>query len=400
VKFPERGSSQKAIDKLLRDFESSSGMDGKGLEKQLTGSYDLTGLTEVRELVSKTLIRFMEAELKFHSPKGMNQMAEDIVSMTGSLWGARNPAGLLTSGGTESNFIALYVARSLSGKTHGSVILPATVHPSLFKACDYLGLKSIRVSVGEDFRADPRAIADAIRDDTIAIAATCGVMPWGTIDPIVELGEIAHQNSLYFHVDAAWGGYFCPWLRELGYDIPEFGFRVKGVSSVSSEPHKRAFSLYPCGTMIFRDKQLLDYTTWQGSEPWTNYKTSGLLGTRPGSTVAVTWALFNYLGAEGYRKLTEESMKLTEDFIARTMEVPGLKCATEPKINVANIVSESVNMGTIKRRLKSRGWSFYDILGTPLTRSDALAVGLVPYHRKILPRFFDDLNRAVLAASP
>ena len=84
-----------------------------------------------------------------------NDIVEKVVELT---HGNRNVAGTLTSGGTESIFMSLKVARDLAIEKYGSdkefeVILPETIHPAFLKACHYLCLKPVISAIREDRRA-------------------------------------------------------------------------------------------------------------------------------------------------------------------------------------------------------------------------------------------------------
>jgi glutamate/tyrosine decarboxylase-like PLP-dependent enzyme len=167
------------------------------------------------------------------------------------------------------------------------------------------------------------------------------------------------------------------------------------VCSISGDPHKQGFSIYPAGAIIFRDEELLRLASFTATETGWTYSTPGLLGSRPGNTVAITWALFNYLGKEGYVKLSKKCMDLTMSFVESVQKIPGLECATIPKINLANVVSRKVNMDKVKERLANEGWIIFETNGKPFTRENAVALGIVPYHEKVLSVFLDRLEKIV-----
>jgi tyrosine decarboxylase/aspartate 1-decarboxylase len=144
--------------------------------------------------------------------------------------------------------------------------------------------------------------------------------------------------------------------------------------------------------ILFRNEEHLKLAGWSASVSGWTYTTPGLLGTRPGTHVAVTWALFNYLGREGYMRLSKKCMDLTMNFVEGVRRIPGLDSATVPKVNIATTISTSFNMDPVKKKLKDRGWFFWDANGSPMTRENAIAVGLVPYHQKAIPAFLKDLK--------
>ena len=119
----------------------------------------------------------------------------------------------------------------------------------------------------------------------------------------------------------------------------------------------------------------------------------GSTRTRPGNSIAATWAVFNFLGQEGYTKLSKKSFDLTNHFISEISKIPGFESPTKPKINIASVVSRTMNMDAVKQSLTELHWYFYNVNGPPLSRNNAFAVGIVPYHEKILPEFLGDLQK-------
>ena len=401
AKFPTSGSSFQSVQERLSKFERNAHAIAPDLYRMMSGGYPLTDLVGLQKVVKHALTRFMQTNRINPSEHGIREMEEDIVSKIGQISHSRTSNGLMTSGGTESNAIALLAAMGAAGGKRGSVVLPATAHSSFLKWCDWFGLKAISVPVREDFTVDPEKIRRAIRRDTIAIVANCGDPHWGVIDPIKEIGRVAEERSLYFHVDGAFGGLICPWLMRDGYNIPEFDFAVRGVSSVSADPHKTGFSVCPSGLLLFKDSHLMD--TARSRKVHSEYQqvrdAPGLLGSRPGSTVAVTWAVFNYLGQSGFMKLSRECYELVLAFIEGVGKIPGLSTASMPKTNIANAVSLSFNMDLVKSRLREAGWFIFESKGPPKTKENALIVSFYPWHKKVLPKFLGDIEKAAKEAT-
>ena len=112
---------------------------------------------------------------------------------------------VFTSGGTEAdNYAIKGVAEEL--KDEGKHIITSAIeHHAVLHACEYLEDKGFEVTylpVDEDGLVDPKAVADAIREDTILITIMLANNEVGTIQPIAEIGEIAKENDITFHTDA------------------------------------------------------------------------------------------------------------------------------------------------------------------------------------------------------
>ncbi len=383
-------------------LEKESFLDPASVEKNLNPAYHLALMPELRQVVEYALTLFMESNLL--APEiGTHRIEEEVISSVSELWNLSNGSGIITAGGTESNILALYAARNLAknvGKG-ASVILPSTAHPSFYKGCDWLGLQPVTVPVDSDFRVSPGKVQDAIRPDTIAIVATCGTFPWGTVDPIDEIGKISEERSIYFHVDGAYGGMILPWLEQGGVvNVSKFDFRVGGVSSISTDPHKMGFSIIPDGVIIFRNHEYRELASWRGMGVSREYSPTGFLGSRPGANVAIIWALFNYLGKQGYIELTKKSMDLTSRLVKDVLNIPNLECAAVPEINLTSIISKSVSMEKVKANLRKKGWFMYFQLdGTPMTYENTLTIGLSPRHEKMYDLLMHDLNDAAKGLS-
>lgn len=67
------------------------------------------------------------------------------------------------------------------------------------------------------------------------------------IDPIPEISDICHDNNIFLHIDATFGGFIIPFLKELGYDLHDFDFKLKGVSSISVDGHEMGGCAIPLG---------------------------------------------------------------------------------------------------------------------------------------------------------
>jgi glutamate/tyrosine decarboxylase-like PLP-dependent enzyme len=81
-------------------------------------------------------------------------------------------------------------ARETKGITDPHIVAPTTAHAAFDKAAEYFGMKTIRVPVGPDFRADPAAMQAAITPDTVVLVGSAPPFPHGIVDPIEELSEM------------------------------------------------------------------------------------------------------------------------------------------------------------------------------------------------------------------
>ncbi len=152
------------------------------------------------------------------------------------------------------------------------------------------------------------------------------------------------------------------------------------------------YAVPPAGALVFRDDEHKKLARWAYTEGLWGYATYGVLGIRPGSTVAVTWALFNHLGQAGYTRLSKKCMELTTSFVRDVQKIPGLTIVAKPKVNLVSVYSPTYNMDLIKRKLTERTWIFNSIDGKAITRENLITAWLLPYNEKTLPFFLKDLK--------
>lgn len=241
------------------------------------------------------------------------KLEKQLISDVAILYHGNNIMGNFTSGGTEGNIIALRIAKKYNTNCKKpKVIVSEAAHLSFEKFADLIGVKIEKAKLTQDFIVDVEDVRHKINKNTICLLGIAGTTGLGLIDPISELGEIAEENDLFLHVDAAFGGFILPFMAELGYTIPKWDFNVDAVNSITSVPHKMGNGIIPAGMFLIRNDELLKKLTFE-----VPYLAGGafhhfnLTGTRPGAPIIALWATFNYLGMEGYKNIVRECLENT-----------------------------------------------------------------------------------------
>lgn len=317
-------------------------------------------------------------------------LEKEVIQMLGSLLSNSHAAGNIVTGGTEANVLALWAFKNSRTTNRGEIVVPVSAHCSFDKAASLLGFKLVRAELNKRFQVDVKAVNEVVNDRTVALVGIAGTTSLGVVDPIRELSEIALENDLFLHVDAAFGGFVVPFLKELGYEAPEFDFHLAGVSSITIDPHKMGLAPIPAGGILFRNSELQRKITWKvpylagGETTQTTF-----VGTRSGASVIAVWTLLEHLGREGYAKIVERCMRLTWRLTEEIRQIRGLDIMVEPTTNVVGIKSDATDVRHVARELRSRGW----------------AVSLFPRHIRIvvmphvreehLESFVEDLRMVV-----
>jgi sphinganine-1-phosphate aldolase len=268
--------------------------------------------------------------------------------------------GTLTSGGTESIFNGVYIHREWAREEKGiqkpEMVVPITIHPAFHKAAHYLGVKMVAVAVDENFEADVEAMRARITPNTIALAGSAGNYPYGVIDPLEKLSDLALEHKIGLHVDGCLGGFILPWIEKLGYDIPPFDFRLPGVTTMSCDTHKYGYALKGTSTVLVRNHKLLRYQFFsKGDWPGGLYASPTIQGSRSGGLSAATWAAMVSMGEEGYLKAARLIMGTADKIRAGIAGIPEIKIAGKSTFLISMISSE-VDMYHVNDYLTSKGW--------------------------------------------
>ncbi|MFQ5887931.1 MAG: tyrosine decarboxylase MfnA [Candidatus Hydrothermarchaeales archaeon] len=283
---------------------------------------------------------------------GTKRLENEVIGILGALLKNEEAKGFLVSGGTEANIMALWVARNRAKKEKPEFIAPRTAHFSFEKASNLLNIKLIRAKTLPDHTVNVKDVERYITDNTVAVVGIAGNTEYGTVDDIEAMGEIATENSLYLHVDAAFGGFVVPFLEELGYPTKRFDFSIEGVSSITIDPHKMGMSPIPSGCVLFRNGSFLEHI--ETSSPYlTEKKQFTIIGTRSGASAASTYAVLKSFGREGYRDNVRRCMGLAMRLYG---EIKRMKFEViKPMMNIVVFNHDKIN--TIAKMLADKGWA-------------------------------------------
>ena len=292
--------------------------------------------------------------------KGTKAMEDEVITLLGDLLGKQDIHGHIITGGTEANIMAMRAARNFAkqenpGIKDPEIIVPKSAHFSFKKAADMLCLNIMEAKLDSDYKVDITSIEEMLSEKTVAVVAVAGTTELGKVDPVEDISNICLENNIYLHVDAAFGGYSIPFLTEMGYEFPKFDFRLKGVCSITIDPHKMGLAPIPTGGILFREKKYLDAMSIE--TPYlTEDRQSTIVGTRTGASTAATWALIKYLGREGYKKVSNQCMEITKLLYTGIIE-SGFEVVTEPQLNIVAFRSKSISVDELARKLENLGWA-------------------------------------------
>ena len=249
--------------------------------------------------------------------------------------------GLLTSGGSAANLVALVTAREWAGNPPDPVVyLSDQGHSSLERAARIMGIgmEYVRkIPTDAAFRMDLSALQEAIDRDRgaglhpLCVCGNAGATNTGATDPLHGIASLARKERLWFHVDGAYGGFavLTPEGKETFRGIEE-------ADSITLDPHKWLFQPYETGCLMVKDTRVLENAfrilpeylqdTALGEEQ-VNFADRGVQLTRRFRALKV-WMSVQMLGLGAFREAIRVSMDLAgraETFVlaSETLEMLG-----------------------------------------------------------------------------
>lgn len=343
---------------------------------------------------------FSENALNPMAFKSLKRFEHEVVQMTaGLLNGDGNVVGTMTSGGTESCLLPVLCCREYarSKRRHSGsspeMIAPETVHVAWDKAAKYFNVKMVKIPLREDFTVDTDVLKKKINRNTILIVASAPSYPHGVIDPIEDIGRIASEKNIPFHVDSCLGGFFLPFMEKIGYRVPKFDFRCEGVTSMSADVHKYGFGAKGASVLLYRNMEYLKHQFFIHPDwPGGVFASPALLGTRPGGPIAAAWAAMNSLGMDGYCEMARGIMETTRKLTAGINAVDGLKILGKPVMSVFAYGStdKKVSIFAVGDIMEDKGWHV-----DRLQRPEGLHAMVTPAHEAVADQYLLDLREAV-----
>lgn len=257
--------------------------------------------------------------------------------------------GVFVQGGTLGNLSALVAARhkaanalKAAGKPrpeNWKFICSAEAHSSLKAAAAVMDVEIIKAEVGDDGRLRGPAVQAALDlagDGVFAIVATGGTTNFGIVDKLDEIGKIANDNQIWFHVDGAYG-----LAGILAEESKPLFSGLELADSFIVDPHKWLFAPFDACALIYRDPEdgrqahtqhgeYLDTLTESGD--WNPSDYAYNLTRRPRGLPL--WFSLATHGIKAYRQAVSHNIQLAREIAEEIKRRPGFKLVREPELSV------------------------------------------------------------------
>ena len=287
----------------------------------------------------------------FYASPGAVQLENMVIRWMAEMVGFPKTAlGNLTSGGSIANLIAIVAARDskeiTSGKVYKSCIyLTKQTHHSVHKAIRIAGLQESNlreIEVDKKFKMNTNQLAIQIQEDLsnglipFLVIGSAGTTDTGAIDPLNDIASVCAQSKLWFHIDAAYGGFF------MLVDSQREKFSgIEKADSVTIDPHKGLFLSYGSGAVIIRDVEALKKSHYYEANYMQDitevFEEPSPADLSPELTKHFRglrmWLPLKLFGVQPFRKALEEKILLTEYFYQKVQEL-GFEVGPQPELSV------------------------------------------------------------------
>ena len=258
-------------------------------------------------------------------------------------------AGLLVSGGSVANLTALAVARHVMAgdSTQNAVVyLSRQVHTAVDRGLRILGMGEPqwrRIPTDSQFRMLPQALAAQMGEDRrqglrpLAVVASAGTTSTGAVDPLEAIAQVARENQVWFHVDAAYGGFAA--LTGRGREMLR---GIEQADSVVLDPHKWFYCPIETGCVLVRNgRQLLEtfrilpefLFDVEREEREVNFCDYGLQLTR-GFRALKIWMGVKTYGIAQIRAMIDQCLDLADYAAQGFAQSPRIEILTPPSLGI------------------------------------------------------------------
>ena len=381
---------------VLADLDRRQAKEPDVHGARLFGLVYPTGRDDLEELVLEVHRRYLfgNALNPFKFPELAALEGEVVAGVSSLVHVPDGGGGSMTSGGTESILMSMLVNRERArarGIERPQILAPVSAHPAYVKAAHYFDLDVVRIPLDDGYRADVREAERLIGPDTAVVVASAFTYPHGVMDPVTELAALAAEHGVGCHVDACIGGFMLPFLERIGIDVPQWDFRVPGVTEMSADVHKYGYAPKGASVVLHRDDDWFGYQAFLFDQwPAGLYGSPAIAGARPAAPIAAAWAVMSHLGIEGYTEIVHDLMSTVAKFRAAVDAIPDVEIVGDPIGPVLALRSDSINLYAVGDVMDDRGWNL-----NRNTEPPGLHVMLSPAHGAVVDALLVDLADAV-----
>ena len=345
------------------------------------------------EIAVKAFLRFIDTNAGDYSIfRNLARMERCVIRKLSLILGCESKrcSGYIVSGGSEANFLSLWLIRNFSRKAKGirrpEIVISPTTHYSVIKAANALNIKVKYASLNENYKIDVASIPEKISKNTIAIIGNVGSTELGFVDDIQSLSKIASEYNVALHLDAAYGGFILPFINSRIFP----GFRCENVLTITSDPHKTLFTPIPSGGFFVKDKALLKYIRFK-PKYLSKTPSETLTGTRCGASIAAIYAVIRFVWLNKIGEIHKKCYENALYFYNKIAKSGLFKTFGKPETPIVCFKPYSVDVNDVLKRLRTKGWIIYKC-----NVVNGLRIVFMPHvSREVIDKFFSDLLEVI-----
>lgn len=272
-----------------------------------------------------------------------SKMEKEVIQKMATMIGYdSNSLGHLTSGGTIANLEALFIAREIHPDK--AIAATANAHYTHQRMCRVLNCDFIKIPVDQNGIPDLIFIKENA-DKIGTVVVTMGTTGLGIVEPLEKILDIAKENKLRVHADAAYGGFF-KIISDLLSSKNHWQY-LSECDSLVIDPHKHGLQPYGCGSVLYKDAAVGRY--FKHDSPYTYFTSDDLhLGeislecSRAGASAAAFWATLELLPLTklGLGKILSSTIRAAKNFASQIQKRDGWKLYQEPDLDIVAYFKE------------------------------------------------------------
>lgn len=371
--MPNKGWAKDQVIARLNDFHKD---ESKQVESGKFSGVLFTSRADIIDIAKEAASRFLYTNIMYYAKTGPSrQLENEVIQFTrGLLKGSPEISGLTTTGGSESIFLSMLAHKRYflkeKGITKPNIVLSETAHLAFRKAAEFQEIEMKIIPVNRKTLSNTADEWEAqIDSSTICLICSCPNFPYGTIDPIEGLSNIAKKYNVGMHLDGCMGSYLLPFVDDHNVDTGEMhvDLRIPNLTAFSIDTHK--YGLTPKGSSVLMfPKKEISKALYYGCTDWVGgiYGTPMISGSRTSALVASAWAVMITMGYDGYSAHAKNIFEATDEYVKLLGELKQyVRVVGNPKLGNVTIVSNNrkIDMYKLGTLMDKKGWYFGSGMG-------------------------------------
>ena len=375
----------------IQKYKNITNKDWK--DCKISGTVYTPGNEELNNLVLESYKQFQYSNpLHIDVFPGLQIMEASIVKMCLELYKSPPEAiGNITSGGTESIFMACKAYRDFAKETRfiekPEMIISKSAHVAFKKSAHYLNIKIVELDDHpKSKKFNVNKLKNVLNKNIIMVVASAPSFSNGVIDPLEEISNIVskYDKKIGIHLDACLGGFLLPFMDTILKHNSGLNFTNNALTSISMDTHKYGCSPKGTSLILYRNKDLAHYQyfvdpNWSGGI----YISPTLAGSRSGELIAGTWSTMMYFGKNGYIDNTNKILEIVDYIYKNLLKINEIDVIVKPEVSIISFKTKNIDIYILCQEMEKKGWSL-----NTLQFPSSAHICITPTHKLVSGKLF------------